>query len=116
MKESREALDKIISNVALLARQVLAIRGHTDKTSNLSQFLKVRGTYVSHLSSWLQRTKYKWIWHEIINELLEMIAPEIIRVITAKIKKVKYFSIMLDETSDISVMEQVSSCVRSVRS
>ena len=45
-----------------------------------------------------------------------MIAPEIIRVITAKIKKAKYFSIMLDETSDISVMEQVSSWVRSVRS
>ena len=32
-----------------------------------------------------------------------MIASEIIRVITAKKKKVKYFSIMLDETSDISV-------------
>ena len=44
-----------------------------------------------------------------------MMAPEIIRVITAKIKKVKYFSIMLDEASGISVMEQVSLCVRSVR-
>ncbi|CAF2081407.1 unnamed protein product, partial [Rotaria magnacalcarata] len=81
---------------------------------NLSQFLKVRATDVPEFSSWLQRTKYKWISHEIINELLEMIASEIIRVITAKIKKVKYFSIMLDETSDISVSEQVSLCVRSV--
>ena len=49
--------------------------------------------------------------HEIINELLEMIASKIIRVITAKIKKATYFSIMLDEISDISILEQVLLCV-----
>ena len=92
--------DLIIGKEPLLARQGLDFRGHTDKASKLSQFLRVRASDVSQLSYWLQRTKYKWISHEIINEI-EMIAFEIVRFITTEIWKVKYFLIILDETSDI---------------
>ena len=46
--------------------------------------------------------------------MLQMIAEAVIRGVVADINKAKFFSIIADETTDVSNQEQVSICVRYV--
>lgn len=43
-----------------------------------------------------------------IEEILKMMSSDVINQILAEVKNEKYFSIMLDATSDVSRLEQVS--------
>lgn len=117
MKDARTALLKILSSVNFLCMQGLAVRGHTDADSNLRQLLKLRSHDVPELNAWLERTSYKWISHDIVNEMIELMAHAVLRRITQEIRQSNpdgFYTIMLDETSDISIREQVSSCFRFV--
>lgn len=118
MKDARTALLKILSSVQFLCMQGLAVHGHIDADSNLTQLLKLRSHDVPELNAWLERTSYKWISHDIINEMIELMAHAVLRRITQEIRQSNpdgfYTIIMLDETSDISIREQVSSCCRFV--
>ena len=67
------------------------------------------------MKSWLARpSKYKWLSHEVSNEILELMAHAVIRKQLEQIKKLVYFCIMLDETADISTKEQIAVCFRTV--
>lgn len=67
------------------------------------------------LKSWLARPeKYKWLSHDITNEILELMAHAVVRQLVHHIKELFYFSVMLDETADISTKEQISICIRNV--
>ena len=114
MLNNRIALNKIFSTILVLAKQGLALRGHDDENSNLHQILKVRCEDVPELKNWMNRQGYKWVHNTIVNEIVDMMAEEIRQKILFEIKKEKYFALMLDETSDISKLEQVSVCDRSV--
>ena len=72
---AKEALLKIITSIKSLARQNLAIRGHTDDNSNFTQLLKLCGEDSDELRQWISRDKYKWVSHDIQNELLEIMVP-----------------------------------------
>lgn len=114
MSIARTALEKTFGTVNLLARQGLAFRGHdTDDHSNVIQFLKARAEDSSELNYWMARSN-KWLSHDIINEILELMANDIVKNKLKLIKSVRFFSIIMDETSDISKTEQVSVCVRIV--
>ncbi|XP_060861856.1 zinc finger MYM-type protein 1-like [Metopolophium dirhodum] len=114
MEESRFAFDKILSSIVFLAKQGVAIRGHTDESANFNQLLKLRSEDSTELKNWLGRTTYKWISHDITNEILSILSREVIRNIIIKIKENTFYAILLDETSDITVKEQISFCLRTV--
>ncbi len=114
MIESTKALLNILSSIRFLAQQGLALRGHNDDDSNLYQLLKLRSEDVPELKTWLGRTNYRWLSHDVVNEILQMLADSVLRDIICEVKNEKYYSIMIDETSDIAVKEQVSLCIRSV--
>lgn len=114
MEESRFAFDKILSSIVFLAKQGVAIRGHTDESANFNQLLKLRSEDSTELKNWLGRTTYKWISHDITNEILSILSREVIRNIIKKIKENTFYAILLDETSDITVKEQISFCLRTV--
>jgi hypothetical protein len=59
MKDARTALMKIISSVQFLCKQGLAVRGHTDSDSNLTQLLKLRSEDIPEVKAWLERTAYR---------------------------------------------------------
>ncbi|XP_060874818.1 zinc finger MYM-type protein 1-like [Metopolophium dirhodum] len=114
MEESRFAFDKILSSIVFLAKQGVAIRGHTDESANFNQLLKLRSEDSTELKNWLDRTTYKWISHDITNEIHSILSREVIRNIIKKIKENTFYAILLDETSDITVKEQISFCLRTV--
>ncbi|XP_022182781.1 zinc finger MYM-type protein 1-like [Myzus persicae] len=114
MEESRFAFDKILSSIVFLAKQGVAIRGHTDESANFNQLLKLRSEDSTELKNWLGRTTYKWISHDITNEILSTLSREVIRNIIKKIKENTFYAILLDEISDITVKEQISFCLRTV--
>lgn len=114
MKQSRTALLKIISSLLYLTRQGMALRGHTDDNSNFYQLLKLRSNDSKELEGWLMRTKCKWISHEVQNEILSLLSQYVQTYLINQIKSAKYFSIIINETTDNTCTEQVSICFRIV--
>uniref|UniRef100_A0A670JLM7 DUF4371 domain-containing protein n=1 Tax=Podarcis muralis TaxID=64176 RepID=A0A670JLM7_PODMU len=114
MKKGRLALETIFTTVQFLCRQGLAIRGHEDVNSNFFQLLELRKNDVPELKDWLGRSGYKWTSHDIQNEIIDLLGKSVLRKVLASIKKTEHFSIMVDETSDSSIHEQVSFCIRTV--
>ncbi|KYM96912.1 Zinc finger MYM-type protein 1 [Cyphomyrmex costatus] len=117
MQEARIALQKIFTTVLTIAKQGLALRGgDNDEHSNLQQFLMMRTEDVPELKKWLDKSRsgYTWTHHDIINEMLQIMAHEIIRKYLLEIKTAKQYALICDETSDISRQEQISISVRIV--
>ena len=83
-------------------RQVhgLATRGHIDENSNYHALLELVAEDNSNLSSWVQRTKYRWLSHDITNELGSIMANEVLQNLIKFLKDSQYYSIIMDETSD----------------
>lgn len=115
MMDNRTALRKIFSTLQILAKQGLPVRGDkNDEKSNFIAFIKGRAEDVEESQSWLKRDGYKWLHHETLNEIFDLIATTVFLEIMEEIRKAEYFSILLDETSDVSRTEQVSVCLRVV--
>jgi hypothetical protein len=75
MQNNRVALLKILSSLQYMAMHGLAIRGHTGAESNLNRLLLLlRAPDAHELKLWLNRTQYQWIYHDVINEMLEIMA------------------------------------------
>ena len=111
MSDARTALLAILSSLQYLSCQGLAIRGSTDEDSNLIQLLHLRAQDIPELRSWLARKENKWLSHDILNEMTEIMAHDVLRTLIEEIK-CEFFSAIMDETADISVREQVSICFR----
>ncbi|CAL1672722.1 unnamed protein product [Lasius platythorax] len=112
MRENRACLLKIISSLRYLSDQGIPIRGQSsDERSNFNNLLNLRSEDSVELQKWLNRDSYKWMSHEIQNEILNM-SHSVLRKLVQNVKNTVYFSIIADETSDITTKEQFSFCVR----
>ena len=114
MKENRIALRSIFESLLFLGRQGLAIRGHTDERSNFCGLLELLGKHNSIVRAWLNpdHAGYSWISHNIGNKMVKLMANNVLQSQVEKIKRAKYFSVIADETTDISTVEQLSLCTR----
>lgn len=80
-----------------------------------STFQILRTNHIPKLASWLKKSSgYKWLHHSIVEEMLKIIADATLNEVLLEVRKEKYFSLMLDETSDVDRFEQVSICLRYV--
>ena len=105
---NREYLLKVLSTVRFLARQGLALRGDGDEVdSNLHQLLVLRGEDYSAMSKFLERQQLKYTSPEVQNELLSIMALQILRNVAANIQTAVHYIVMVDETTDQSNKEQV---------
>ena len=112
---SRQCLITIAENIQFLARQGLALRGDDDESdSNFMQLMKLRAIHQTQLLNWLARKTDKYTSPQVQNEILSIMALNIVRDISYSIEKAKYFTIMADEVTDSSNKEQVVICCRSV--
>jgi hypothetical protein len=120
MKTARVALNKIFETVQFIAQEGLPFRSSYDSAKNeeKSKFihlLNLRAHDIPELRSWLSSTSMKkYTHHDIIEEILKMLRNAVSDKILQQIRAAKYYSILIDETSDISRLEQVSICIRYV--
>uniref|UniRef100_H3AME4 Uncharacterized protein n=1 Tax=Latimeria chalumnae TaxID=7897 RepID=H3AME4_LATCH len=115
MQEARRALLTVLSSLQYLACQGHAICGHVDEEANLNQLLTLCADDIPELKSWLNCTTYKWISHDIINEMLSIMAYNVLHTLMKEIHEAVFYAIIVDKTTDISVREQVSFCFRIVK-
>ena len=115
---SRRILVKILGNVRYLARQALPLRGDWKATekceadSNFYQLIKLRCDEDPSIVEWLQKKTSKFISSDIQNEMLQIMALRILREIAQNIQNAVIYTIMADESADVSNKEQLVFCIR----
>ncbi len=110
----RSAIKSIGRNILFLGRQGLAIRGKTDERRNFQATLNLQQETDSDLKEHLSKAKAreKYTSHEIQNEMIELQASQVTNKILHKVSKAKWYSLMADESADISKTEQVALILR----
>lgn len=103
---------KVISTLKTMTRQGFPIRRREDCEGNLNHLLRMRSEDYPQLQNWLSDSKY--MSHDVINELIELLARDVSLTVLERIRMRDFFAIMCDETRDISGTEQLTFCVRSV--
>ena len=113
MQHNTKVLHAIISLIATCGKQNVPLRGKTDDRSNFMAFLTYRSEVDSdlqqHLKSCPRNAKYTS--HRIQNELINLCGNQIRNKIIASIKAAGIFTVLADETADISCTEQVAICM-----
>jgi hypothetical protein len=110
-QKAREALTVIFTSLRFLAKQNIAIRGHSHDSGNFIELLKLRCEDSPSLSSWIEK-RDNWTSDTIQNEILQMLAHDVQRQIVADIDKSPYIGIIADGTTDEDGKEQFSVSVR----
>ncbi|XP_025405672.1 zinc finger MYM-type protein 1-like, partial [Sipha flava] len=124
--ENRKNLIPIIETIIFCGRQNLSLRGHRDSgplnltepnenDGNFRSLLRFRAnsgdvSLKTHLETCSKNASYTSPM--IANEIISTCGDIILKKIVNKINEAKCFSILADETSDISGIEQFSLCAR----
>lgn len=118
VKENREYIKTIGEVLLLTARQNITQRGHdeSEESINKGNFREILDTIahhdalVKHRLTTIHNAKYtsKTIQNEVLDCLAEMVRSEI----TEEVKNSEFFSVMADETKDVSKKEQISFVLR----
>ena len=82
-----------------------------DSDSNFYQLLLLRTEDSVDLCNWLKR-KTTWTSAHIQEEIINLMGNEVVSKLVAKVHDRKYFSIIADETADVSRVEQLCICLR----
>jgi len=116
-------LKDILDTLLFCARQGIGFRGHNEQDHSL---LNNRGNFIEllHLRAndndtikqyFIEKErKFRYIHPEFQNTFLSLMAKNIQQSLISNIKVAGIYSILVDETQDISRHEQVSICVRYV--
>ena len=83
--------------------------------SNYTQLLKLRGEDDPRIFEWIKKKTDKYTSGEMQNEMMKVMSLQILREGASALQNTAYYTIMIDETADISNQEQVVVCFRWVR-
>lgn len=128
--QNRKNRIPIIEAVILCGRQNMALRGHRDSgkietdtfqiinekiEGNFREILRYRAQGDFEMKSYLEAPgKIKYISHTSQNHKIDACNKVLLNKVVSRVNASKCFSILADETTDISGIEQVSLCVRYV--
>uniref|UniRef100_A0A8C5Q8G0 TTF-type domain-containing protein n=1 Tax=Leptobrachium leishanense TaxID=445787 RepID=A0A8C5Q8G0_9ANUR len=120
----QNVIKRLLGIVKFLGRQCLAFRGSRDtlyreNNGNYLQLVEMLATFDTVMQEHLKKVKNKdifkhYLGKDIQNELIGLIAKEIMRHILQSLNNAKYYSIILDCTPDISHIEQMTIIIRFV--
>ncbi|XP_066941052.1 zinc finger MYM-type protein 1-like [Macrobrachium rosenbergii] len=125
VKKNRAYLRVTVESILFTAQQNIPQRGHSEDRSNIGQDSDVnRGNLIEllHLRCrdipWLAEklnsqlaTHQQWLSPDIQNEILNIPSDLVLKNISKAVGKTGKFSIIVDETTDVSNKEQVSVCL-----
>ena len=112
MAENRKCLLKIIETLQFLGHQGLALRGkENDENSNFWQLLKLRAKDFPRMKQWLEKKTEKYTSHNIQNEMLILMAHQIICELSDEVRST-FFATIYDKYTDVSNKEQLTICLR----
>ena len=119
VKKNREYLKVIIEALMFLAKHNIAIRGHDESLQstnrgNFLDLLDLRSKDNPILQEFLTRKNYPYTSPAFQNQLIDIIGNSVRSKIIERCISSKFFSIIVDETTDISHVEQVSIVIRFV--
>ena len=109
-EERREGLAAHLDTVRVLLRQGLPLRGHTDEESNVYQFNKDKSRHVPGLRRLMNEKKY--MSHEVLEEQEKDLVLSARNEPINEIRNAKFFSIICDESTDMSKTGQLTFSVR----
>ena len=110
---NRRCFLKILSSMRFLTRQGLPLRGDGNEAdSNFLQLLRLRGEDSPEMLDWIKKKTGKYTSAEIQNEILKLMALEVLRKIAKNLHNATFYTVMIDETTDCSTNEQVVVCFR----
>lgn len=129
--ENRKNIKPIIEAISMCGKQDLALRGHRDSgrlvveksestneanEGNFRELLRYRALGDMHLKNVLEGPglRNKYISSISQNAIIDSFNNVLLRKIVSRVNKAKCFTILADETADISGIEQVSLCARYV--
>ena len=109
----------------ITAQQNISQRGHEENRQNIGEisdtnsgifleFLSLRCRDLPWLANMLDEQLQKrtqWTSPAIQNEILSLLAEQVLKRIVQDVQESEKFAIILDETSDISRTEQVALCL-----
>ena len=105
---------KILENTRYLAHQGIALRGDGNECdSNFIQLLQLR-CVERDVQTWLRKKFNKYTSHDIQNELLKLMAIQILGDVQKRVQAAGKYSILADECTDCSNKEQFTINLRYV--
>jgi len=126
LEEKKVMVKKLIECVIFLGRQNIAFRGHRDSgklkleapdhnEGNFRSLLRFRARFGDEvLKTKITESKLKYVGPMYQNEFINLCGQEIQENIKKRVQAAKYFSIIFDESPDISRISQMSLVLRYV--
>ena len=119
VKKNRKILLAILDVVIVLAKRGIAFRGNWDSAAmkengNFEFFIKWLAKYDESLSEYLSTVakNARYLSPQIQNEMINCFSESIRNALVTDIRKSKFISVMADESSDVSMTEQLAVCIR----
>ncbi|XP_033123564.1 zinc finger MYM-type protein 1-like [Anneissia japonica] len=112
-EKARDMLLLILSSIRFLARQGLALRGDgSDASSNLIQLLTLRADDQPDILQWIHKSACKHTSPENQNEMLKLMAHQVLRQILQQINSSPFFTVMADGNTDRSNRVKLTLVIR----
>ena len=118
----QNVLERLVNVTLMLAKCNLLFRGSSEELSkdnkgNFFSITQLLAEYDTVLDKLLQLTKCfpKYLSPLIQNELISVVAEEVLRDIKSKLQNAPFFAITLDTTQDVSKKDQLSEIFRYVK-
>ena len=102
---------KQLYSLHYLLRQGLPIRGHKESEASLIQLMRMQSIGCPRLKQWVSDSHLS---HDIVNEIISLMGNTLLRQLLTKIRAAKWFSVMANETRDVSNNEQLTIVIRRV--
>ena len=121
IKENRYYIQCIVEVLLVCAKQEIALRGHNESadSQNPGNFRAILKLVASHDKSLMQRLESNpgnasYLSPDIQNELLEIMSSIVKSQICQEVNQAGFFTLLCDETKDISKQEQIALVLRYV--
>ena len=109
-------LHSILKTIYLCGKQYILLRGHTEEKSNCIALINYRAETDQILATHLQNSPPNagYLSPTMPNELIAICGRHLQQVIVSECNSANCFSVIADETTDVSTTEQIYLCVRYV--